>query len=331
MQVIIGKSKRRVWAVKLLTLLLFPFPFLRRTLRRILADRQWSRALPAHIFRSWRRYKKQPHEFRRYLSIALCVKDEAAYICEWLEYHLLQGVEHFYIYNNNGSDNTYELLFPYVKQGLVTWIEYPGDNKQVEIYDDAVRRAAGDTRWLCFIDVDEFILPLKHASFADFLREKEAYSQVVMYWLLYGSAGQKVQEEGLVIERFRCHAERPSGHVKAVFNPRAVICTHIHRSHVWGSTVDENGTDVDRHSPPPSIDTIRVNHYSVKSWQEFCCKKRRGHGFHVGGSMEIHDEYFRWFDRNEVEDPPHLMADYAKHIRQALAARDAAQAPSADS
>ena len=35
------------------------------------------------------------------VSICAMYKNEAKYILEWIEYHLMIGVDHFYLYNNN--------------------------------------------------------------------------------------------------------------------------------------------------------------------------------------------------------------------------------------
>ena len=35
-----------------------------------------------------------------YLAATLWVKNEASYLEEWLEFHILQGFEKFYIYDN---------------------------------------------------------------------------------------------------------------------------------------------------------------------------------------------------------------------------------------
>ena len=69
---------------------------------------------------------KKNKKYKYYLSVLACCKDEGDYIQEWVEYYLLQGVEHFYLYNNNGTDNSKELLKPYIDAGLITWIDWPG-------------------------------------------------------------------------------------------------------------------------------------------------------------------------------------------------------------
>ena len=42
------------------------------------------------------------------LSLTLIVKNEAFYIKEWIEFHRMIGVTHFYIYDNESSDDLYK-------------------------------------------------------------------------------------------------------------------------------------------------------------------------------------------------------------------------------
>jgi hypothetical protein len=45
------------------------------------------------------------------------VNNEASFLEEWLSYHMLINVDHFYIYDDESTDNTLEVLEPYIKQG----------------------------------------------------------------------------------------------------------------------------------------------------------------------------------------------------------------------
>ena len=52
---------------------------------------------------------RENRAFKYFMSIACIIKNEGPYLREWLEYHKLIGVEHFYVYDNESSDNTKEL------------------------------------------------------------------------------------------------------------------------------------------------------------------------------------------------------------------------------
>ncbi len=53
------------------------------------------------------------------LGIASQFRDEAPYLKEWVEYHRMVGVDHFWLYNNSSIDNWEEVLQPYIDEGLV--------------------------------------------------------------------------------------------------------------------------------------------------------------------------------------------------------------------
>ena len=95
------------------------------------------------------------------LSIAAILKNEGHYLKEWLDYHLLAGVDHFYLYDNDSPDNQAEVAKPYVEAGLVDYIPFPGDgvSTQLRFYNDAIKRFRFQNRYLAFIDCDEFIYP----------------------------------------------------------------------------------------------------------------------------------------------------------------------------
>ncbi|MBR0061311.1 MAG: glycosyltransferase family 92 protein, partial [Selenomonadaceae bacterium] len=69
------------------------------------------------------------------------------------------GVDHFYLYDNDSMDNQAEVAAPYVKAGLVDYFPYPGKAMQYAAYNDAVKRFKFQTRYMAFIDGDEFIYP----------------------------------------------------------------------------------------------------------------------------------------------------------------------------
>ena len=53
------------------------------------------------------------------LSLCLIFKNEAPFLKEWLDFHFMLGVEHFYMYNNNSTDNFREIIQPYIEKGII--------------------------------------------------------------------------------------------------------------------------------------------------------------------------------------------------------------------
>ena len=68
-------------------------------------------------------------------------------------------MEHFYLYDNDSPDNQAEVAAPYVKAGLVDYIYATGKAMQMQTYNDAVKRFKFQSRYMAFIDGDEFIYP----------------------------------------------------------------------------------------------------------------------------------------------------------------------------
>ena len=97
-------------------------------------------------------------------------------LVEWVEFHLLMGIEHFWFFDNSQkpSQSTAKILLPYVLAGQATLIHWPFPiqdgcdqsqaGAQFSVGNVCLRRYAQDADWLAFFDVDEFLLPLRRNS-----------------------------------------------------------------------------------------------------------------------------------------------------------------------
>lgn len=271
---------------------------------------QWRGILRYGPVNAWKLKRKLRSNHTRpehYLAVCAIAKDEGSYFREWMEWHLRQGVDRFYIYDNGSTDDTRQVLDPYIQTGVVEYIYFPGHRKQLAAYDDCLERHRTDTRWIAFIDLDEFIVPVKDSSIHEFLQRHEDAAAVEINWLIYGSSGQKKRMPGTMMERFRRHS-LPSHylnrHVKSIVNPRRV-CTMIgcHEvARLCGSTVDSHGNTVTKHfrEREPQQDVIRINHYAVRSYEEFLEKQMRGRA--SGTQKTVPTTYFNRMDLNDIED-----------------------------
>lgn len=60
---------------------------------------------------------------KKYLAVSTTYREDPWNIMEWLEYHILIGVDHFFIYNNDPSPKMCsKILEPYVDANYVTLI-----------------------------------------------------------------------------------------------------------------------------------------------------------------------------------------------------------------
>lgn len=286
-----------------------------------------------------------------YLSICAIFKDEAPYLAEWIEFHRLVGVERFFLYDNLSADGGREVLEPWVRAGAVSISDCSipfEQGGQGWAYADALERARGRTRWLAFIDLDEFLFSPGLTLLPDVLGEYEGHPGVVVNWQVYGSSGLTAKPDGLVIESFVKRARMQwvrNRRVKSIVDPtRAVrsIGPHFFEYADAALAVTETHEpvrviDVDpwtrrvRHglSRLPLIETdpyairqssvrqvsvgrLRLNHYAVRSRQEFEQKTARH------GSSRLAPHYFTYHDRNEVHDP--ALVPYTDRVRAQLTA-----------
>lgn len=241
------------------------------------------------------------------LAICAIAKDEGDYFAEWIEWHRKMGVDKFYIYDNESSDKTREVLQPYIESGLVDYTYFPGRKKQLSSYDDCLRRHRFECRWIAFIDIDEFIVPVKDKTVADFLLRFQDAPAVEINWLIYGSNGQEKKSNFPVMKRFTRHSQPDhylNRHVKSIVNPRRVYnmigCHEAAR--INGKALDSNGDVIRRHFRDriPQQEVIRINHYAVKSKEEFVEKQNRGRA--AGKTLFISESYFLKFDLNDLPD-----------------------------
>lgn len=102
------------------------------------------------------------------VSVCAIFKNEAPYLKEWIEFNHIVGVDHFFLYNNNSEDNYEEVVEPYVKSGLVTLVQWPKNQAQMECYNDCISKYSKMTQWLGFIDIDEFVIPIEKTTYTIF-------------------------------------------------------------------------------------------------------------------------------------------------------------------
>ena len=244
---------------------------------------------------------------RFYLAVCAIAKNEGPYFKEWIEWHKSKGVEKFYIYDNESSDCTKEVLDPYIKSGIVEYTYFPGYKVQLTAYDDCLKKHRIDTRWIALIDLDEFIVPIKDKTIPDFLHRFEPFPAVEINWLVYGSGGAKKKTPGTMMERFKQHSQYCNilnRHVKSIVNPRRVFtmigCHEAAR--ISGRAADSHGNPIKKNfrDREPQQDIIRINHYAVKSFEEFLDKQAKGRA--AGRTRMLKLDYFHRFDLNDIED-----------------------------
>lgn len=183
----------------------------------------------------------QKKDFKYKASLCLIFKDEGRYLKEWLDYHMLIGIDHFYLYNNNSTDNFMEVLRPYIDKDVVTLIDFPEQYAQVKAYNDCYKKTKNETEWLGYIDADEYINIKRHNSIKDLLDSVRFYPSVFLNWRMFGTSGHlKENYSELTIERYTQAWENLSSTGKGFINnnyPQHKPHIHMHKTKLFGLPV----------------------------------------------------------------------------------------------
>lgn len=254
------------------------------------------------------------------------VKNEAWSLMEWIAYHQAIGVDNFIIANNESSDNTLELIQYLQKVVNIVVFDFPtpeNERPQIPAFNKILADYKNQFDYMMFIDLDEFVLPLNENFHINNTIEQlfdANVSALAMNWCNYGSNGQIFRENGLVISRFDKHAHisMPANrHYKTLFRTDSVN-RFINPHHVeLKNGIYINGKKEllknyeGRHGLSESVvwDNIRINHYVVKSLQEyFVSKATRGNASTV--KPVDRKSYFMSYDRNEIHEiMPRMLVD----------------------
>lgn len=228
-----------------------------------------------------------------YLVCTAWIKNEAPYLAEWIEFHLLQGFERFYIYDNRSTDNTLEVLDPYIKAGIVELRYYPPEvtsRKNFWVMKTTIDEFKGHHKWLFHHSIDEYMFCHESGkTVSEFLKDYEPFSGVCVPWHYYGSNGHDTKTDGLVIERFTEHIIDQNNTIKTIIKPEHTVDSvgnpHVYFYNVgappavYSNKIPHVTTNPHRgalDNPHYNLNDIRINHYVTMSKEEYETKMNKG-------------------------------------------------------
>lgn len=275
---------------------------LKRYIRLMLKDWNWHRLL--------KKYAMPIYSKQHYISVCAIFKDEAPYMREWLEYHLLMGVNHFYLYNNNSTDNYEEILRSYIENGIVTLTEWPNVPGQLSAYTHFYTTYRHESNWVSFLDLDEFICPRFSKDIPTWLEDYKQYPIIMMYWKMFGTSGMlKHDDSKLVTEQYTVCWEKLDTCGKLIWNTdydiKQLYPAMMHSFdvlyngkrippiNVWKKFVDCNIHRVTNIEP-----SIQVNHYWSKAFNNYELKHKKGSAV-FGKSWKTFDK-FLWHENHNI-------------------------------
>ena len=234
--------------------------------------------------------------------IITSMRDEAVHCLEWIAYHLGLGASHFLIYSNDCSDGTDAILDRLQDAGIVTHIPHTREGEKT-IQWQAFKAASkhkilSQYDWAVVLDCDEYM------SLGDGLEGIEdlisalpsGTDAIAMPWKLFGNNGHSRRPDLLTLEAYtRASADDillPLAYfVKSMFRPKAFRELGVHRPKnkqgggakwVDGSGVPlpaefcEKPSRINLFGLSSGRDLVEINHYSIRSTEDFLCKRLRG-------------------------------------------------------
>ncbi len=215
------------------------------------------------------------------LSTVSVFKNENEYLKEWIEYHILLGVDHFYMYDQDGGIEAMKILKPYEEAGIVTrhsWTHFDGTkhdkrtqfwerDKSHIAYAHAAKNYRSKTQWLQKLDIDEFLLAKKDIDIKDWLRslDTKRVKGYRVYRFNFGNNGHLVKPDGLIIENYLRREKKYSNYKDAANGDFLSSNRYIYNSHRWGYKSFKGGGILTDFEEIP----IQINHYYSKSYEEY--------------------------------------------------------------
>ncbi|MGH1579168.1 glycosyltransferase family 2 protein [Planktotalea sp.] len=251
-----------------------------------------------------------------------CMRNDGAYAPEWIAHHLAAGFDRMLILSHDNTDGTDAVLDGLADDPRVAHLSFEPKGKK-SVQWQALKLAqdhpwVDETDWMMFFDCDEFLCLPKGGSLPDFIgsleKESGGFDALALPWRLFGSSGQSQASEGLTPERFTRAAPLdlhfPLGHLfKTLHRPQAFRALGVHRPRAkkskparWigpdGSGLSEsfarNDGAISLYGACKGQPQIWLNHYSLRSTEEFIAKRARGLPNHM--DREIGLTY--WAERN---------------------------------
>ena len=268
---------------------------------------------------------------RHFLAFATNFKNENPYLAEWIAYHRMVGVDHFYLYDQDGGEAAKAILAPYERLGLVTrhpWTHYNNTrydrptrfyqkDKNHLAFAHCARNHRSRFRWVMKIDVDEFLFPADGGdSLIPWLETVDPcrVKGIRIPRYDFGDNGHDRSPALPVIEAFTRREKTASNH-KDMASGRFLSSNRFcYSAHWWRYNLLKPG----RFLKDPAAVGLRINHYYTKSREEYFQRQN------VNRSRRITEERFQAVNQraNALEDRG--MLRFVPGVKQALAARQTA-------
>lgn len=217
------------------------------------------------------------------ICLVAILRDEEPFLDEWLVYHKMLGIDHFYLYDDAPDLPLQKLLQPHAEYiTIIPWHNMhqvlPGVNRQTKAYMHAVAEYGAGFEWITFIDGDEFIVLRHHHTLNDFLAGFSQAVSVSLHWHVFGHNGFYDDPPGLITALLTRRKEIPNTNVKSITRPEAIIEIRSAHGCVLNKNgwVDANNREYNNLLYKGKTDLAHINHYQCRSFKRWMQRVKRG-------------------------------------------------------
>jgi hypothetical protein len=274
-------------------------------------------------------FKEERYPINKYVDIALIaiLKDCGPRVQEWLAFHYIQGVRAFFLALHDCTDDTEEQInkLPFRHLIQIHHITTVTDTPIVGTFNKLFEYYKHCARWMMVIDDDEFCFPVERdVSLLSVIERYADYGGVCPTWQWYGSNNHVVRPTCLVMEAYTKRANVSfvmTQGCKSIIRTDAyqyVQSSHLCKTDPPCCDVQYNIINPLSHwktGYPPVLEALRINHYKVKSMEDWCARVRRG-DCAERCKMPTDVKRFVYEDRNEIIDEAILR--YVPQVKKIL-------------
>ncbi|MFO1202938.1 MAG: glycosyltransferase family 2 protein [Tabrizicola sp.] len=256
------------------------------------------------------------------ITAVLCVRNEGAFLLEWLAHHRACGIADFLVFSNDCDDGTDAMLDRLEALGWLTHLRNPGPHGEGPQWA-ALKQAdkhplVTGADWVLPLDIDEFVnVHVGDRTIPALLAALPEATAITLTWRLFGNAGVVEYRDAPVTETFTLAAPRVlhwpwraqlfktlvrndgSYGKLGVHRPRAPVAERMagqkwfdgsgrvlpaafHRGRIF-SDVSRDNTAL-----------VQLNHYPLGAVESFLLKRDRGRAVHADGGVDAG----YWVERN---------------------------------
>ncbi len=231
---------------------------------------------------------------RRMACILATARNEGPYLMEWIAHHRAIGFEHIFLYTNDNTDGSDDLLQLLADAGVISWFRnhvQPDTLPQHRAYGHALSVMPDILayRWTMIADIDEFVGFDTNAfgSISDYIlwQEQRRAEAIALSWKLHVASPADAWRDRPSIERFPLREAALDPHVKMIFRTNMAWNANPHHpeprlgaSLVYRSERGEPYVQkvTPAQSAAPSAKCAWISHYTFRSAPEMLMKLARG-------------------------------------------------------